>query len=156
MTMVDDDRQLVSAAWDDVPGLKGQHFRGSWFSASPERNTAFDTVTYVADNGHELAGGGYPDGLMEGFYVIALLDHLVNEVLFADDPGWSGWNYGLDRVRFVSPLTTHDRFRVRGTVADVITRDDGYLMVLDCTYVVEGRDKPAMVATWRVLWTRES
>lgn len=146
---------VVSAPWAGVPGLAGKPFVGSWFSVSPQRNSAFDDVTYINDNPHPLHGGNFPDGLLEGFYQVALLDHLVNEVLYVEDPRWSGWNYGLDRVRFVSPLSTTDRFRVRGTVREVSGRGDGYVVTSDCTYDVEGRDKPSMVATWRVLWTLE-
>ncbi|MFG2966888.1 hypothetical protein ACGFZS_26800 [Streptomyces sp. NPDC048288] len=148
--------RVLSAPWSEVPSLAGGEFVGSWFTASPERNEAFDEVTYVLDNKHVLDGGHFPEGLMEGFYLLALLDHLVNEVVYVEDPKWSGWNYGLDRVRFVSPLTTGDRFRVRGTLREVTPRRDGHLVLLDCAYEVEGRDKPAMVAEWRVLWTLEN
>ncbi|WP_055523935.1 hypothetical protein [Streptomyces graminilatus] len=146
----------LAASWAEVPSLAGREFVGGWFSASPERNDAFDEVTYVNDNKHVLDAGHFPEGLMEGFYALALLDHLVNEVVYVDDPKWSGWNYGLDRVRFVTPLTVADRFRVRGTLREVTPRQDGYLVLLDCAYEVEGRDKPAMVAEWRVLWTLEN
>ncbi|MFG2044943.1 hypothetical protein [Dactylosporangium sp. NPDC048998] len=155
MSTADEEIQVVAAAWENVPALQGREFVGHWFSASPERNEAFDEVTYVLDNVHQLHGGNFPDGLMEGFYVLALLDHLTNAVVYVDDERWSGWNYGLDRVRFVSPLTVRDRFRVRGIVREVEVRRDGYLVLLDCTYEVEGRTKPAMVAQWRVLWTLE-
>ncbi|MFF5085009.1 hypothetical protein ACFY36_48895 [Actinoplanes sp. NPDC000266] len=153
--LIADDPISASATWAEVPGLAGRTFRGSWFSASPERNGAFDEVTYVHDNVHQLDGGHFPDGLMEGFYVLSLLDHLVNEVVYVDDPRWSGWNYGLDRVRFVSPLTVADRFRVHGTIREITARGENYLVLLDCAFEVEGRNKPAMVAAWRVLWTRE-
>ncbi|MEU9345279.1 hypothetical protein AB0D74_29165 [Streptomyces sp. NPDC048278] len=156
MTAPTSDVQMVSVSWGDAPSIVGREFIGSWFSASAERNSAFDEVTYVVDNEHALDGGNFPAGLMEGFYVLALLDHLVNEVVHIDDPRWSGWNYGLDRVRFVSPLTVDDRFRVRGTVREVTPRKGGYLVCLECSYEVEGRARPAMVAEWRVLWTLET
>lgn len=149
------DVKEIAVPWDEVPSIAGREFTGGWFTVSPERNAAFDEVTYVLDNAHELDGGNFPEGLMEGFYVLALLDHLVNEVVHVADPRWSGWNYGLDRVRFVSPLTVTDRFRVRGTVQEVTARKDGYLVSLYCAYEVEGRSRPAMVADWRVLWTLE-
>lgn len=75
----------ASASWDGVPSMAGRHFVGEWFSASPERNDAFDVVTYVRDNAHQLHGGNFPHGLMEGFYLLALLDHLTNKVVFIDD-----------------------------------------------------------------------
>lgn len=158
MFAVDDGGSAVvsaSAAWDGVLSLAGREFVGEWFRASSERNDAFDVVAYVSDNTHQLQGGNFPHGLMEGFYLLALLDHLTNKVVFVDDERWSGWNYGLDRVRFVQPLTINDTFRVRGTVSEVVLRGDDYVVLLDCEYEVRGRRKPAMVAAWRVLWTLE-
>lgn len=151
----DDEVVVLSTDWDRVPDMVGREFCGPWFSPARDRADAFEEATYVLDNAHELAGGNFPEGILEGFFQVALLDHLVNEVVFVADPRWSGWNYGLDRVRFVSPLTLEDRFRVRGTVAEVTPRGDDHLVLLQCTYEVDGRDRPAMVAQWRVLWTLE-
>jgi hypothetical protein len=43
--------------------------------------------------------------------------------------------------------------RLAGTVAEVTARGDDFLVLLDCVIEVQGRDKPAAVAAWRVLWT---
>lgn len=153
MSVPTSERVTVSAPWPRVAELSGREFVGSWFSPAAQRNADFDVATYVSDNQHPMSTGQFPDGLIEGFYQLALLDHLVNEVVYVDDSRWSGWNYGLDRVRFTSPLSTADRFRVKGVIREVHGRDDGYLVVIECRYDVAGRDKPSMVATWRVLWT---
>jgi acyl dehydratase len=141
------------ATWDDIPSLVGREFESSWFTVDDDRLRLFDRATYVDENAVALTGAEYPDGLIEGFHLLALLDHLTNEVLQVDDPRWGGWNYGLDRVRFVSPVTTKDRIRVVGSVLEVTPRGDAQLVLIDCAIEVEGRDKPGMTARWRVLWT---
>ena len=143
------------ASWAEIETLVGQPFQGDWFQMDAGRLPVFDHVTYVDDNPNAVSSDLYPDGLIEGFHLLALLDHLVNPVCFIDDPAWSGWNYGFDRVRFVSMVTAAERIRVAGRVSEVRPRgDDRYEVKLDCTIEVEGREKPAMVAEWRVVWTR--
>lgn len=143
----------VALKWEDLPNSAGAEFLGPWFSVEEDRLPMFDRATYVDANPVELTGTNFPDGLIEGFHLLALLDHLTNEVLHVDHPGWTGWNYGLDKVRFVSPVTVHDKIRVAGSIAEVTPRGEDSLVLLRCTIEVEGRDKPGMVAEWRVLWT---
>lgn len=143
----------LALKWDDLPNSAGAEFVGPWFTVEEDRLSMFDRATYVDTNSVELTGTNFPDGLIEGFHLLALLDHLTNEVLHVDDPRWTGWNYGLDKVRFVSPVTVNDKIRVAGTIAEVSPRGDDQLLLLKCTIEVAGREKPGMVAEWRVLWS---
>lgn len=145
--------QSLALQWDELPTSAGAPFVGPWFTVDADRLPMFDRATYVDSNAVELTGSNFPDGLIEGFHLLALLDHLTNEVLHVDDPRWTGWNYGLDKVRFVSPVTIHDQIRVTGTIADVTARGDDQLVLLHCVIEVQGREKPGMTAQWRVLWT---
>jgi acyl dehydratase len=148
------DLKSVSVPWIEVPSLAGQEFVGEWLSVGADRLHHFDIASYTDENANTMDPNFYPGGLIEGFHLLALLDHLVNAVLFVEDPLWAGWNYGLDRVRFVSPITTEDALRVRGEVITVEPRGNGFLVLIHCTLDVQGRDKPGVTAEWRVLWTR--
>lgn len=145
------DTRTASAAWDHLLAMKGREFRGAWFAVDRDRLSSFDHAAYIDANDHSMADV-YPDGLIEGFHQLALLDHLVNQVCYVEDSRWSGWNYGFDLIRFTSVVTVHDRIRVSGTVADIQPRGDGYLVELHCRIDVEGRDKPSCVAKWKVMW----
>jgi acetate---CoA ligase (ADP-forming) len=147
-----DDVVALSVAFQDVPGLAGQEFVGRWLVVDEPRLRSFEHATYLDDNEVQLDPVGYPEGLIEGFHLLGLLDHLVNPVLNVNDGTWFGWNYGLDRVRFVTPVRAGDRMRVRGTVATVESRGDGYLLLIHCTVEIDGRSKPGFVADWRALW----
>ncbi|VXB14217.1 conserved hypothetical protein [Aeromicrobium sp. 9AM] len=153
MTPSTTDITTVSSSWGDISSMQGREFTGGWFSVDADRLQPFDFATYTDQNTVALEGSNFPDGLVEGFHLLSLLDHLSNQILYIDDPAWTGWNYGLDRVRFVSPVTVDDVFRIRGTVSEVIPRGDGQLLLLSCWLEVRDRVKPAMTAEWRVLWT---
>ncbi len=149
---LEDEVLLASAQWNDIETLAGREFRGQWLHLDPERLIDFDRAALIDDNDHGFASI-YPEGLIEGFHQLALLDHLVNAVLFIEDPRWSGWNYGFDFVRFTSVVTTSDPIRVSGSVHSVTSRGDGaYLVELRCTIEVAGRAKPSCVVHWKVMW----
>jgi acyl dehydratase len=139
----------------EVEELTGQVFVTPWFQMDSERVEAFERGTYIDSYPH-LYGGevAYGHDLIEGFHLLGMLDYLVNHSLYCTAPSWLAWNYGLDHARFVSPVRIGDRFRVRGTVDEVIDRDaQGWLLVLDLVGQVQNREKPGFTARLRVLWT---
>jgi acyl dehydratase len=140
-----------------IPALVGRSFTTPWFSVDPDRSDQFEFATYLDSYPHpyeEQEGDGYGDGLVEGFHLLGMIDYLLNHV-FAVDFRCVPWNYGLDRVRFVSVVRLTDRFRITGTIREVAERPQGHLVVADLTAEVEGRDKPAFVATQRALWVTD-
>jgi hypothetical protein len=147
------DVRALSVRFADVPSLAGRAFCGDWFVVDASKLPLFDEASYVTDNPFPLDDGSYPDNMIEGFHLLALLDHLVNPLLrITGDVPCIGWNYGLDRVRFISPVRAGDRLRVTGTVGSVKPKDDGFLILCQCTVEVEGRDRPGMVADWWTYW----
>lgn len=55
-------------------------------------------------------------------------------------------NYGLNRVRFPSPVRAGSRIRARSTVQEVCEVTGGLQIVRLVTVDIEGQDKPACVA----------
>jgi hypothetical protein len=143
--------RLVVPQVSDAPSLQGREFLTDWFQVEPEKLALFDSATYSDISPHEVDLTAYPDDLVEGYHLVALLDYLVNHVLYVEGP-WVAWNYGMDRVRFVSPTRARDRWRLRGTVDEVIERSGGFLLRLSITSEVQGREKPGFVVEQRVLW----
>ncbi|MFF0698538.1 hypothetical protein ACFYU4_38640 [Streptomyces tendae] len=145
---------------EDIPALVGRSFTTPWFSVDRERSDQFEYATYLDSyphpyEGEDGEGDGYGEGLIEGFHLLGMIDYLLNHV-FVSDFRWVPWNYGLDRVRFVSVVRLTDRFRITGTVSEVVDRGpQGYLVVADLTAQVDGRDRPAFVAVQRALWVTD-
>jgi acyl dehydratase len=59
-------------------------------------------------------------------------------------------NYGLNKVRFVSPVPVGSRVRARIVPAAVTDVDGGVQVTWLVTVEREGGDKPACVAEWLV------
>ena len=58
-----------------------------------------------------------------------------------------GLNYGLDKVRFLSPVPVNSEVRIRMKCIDIIEKNPGqYLAKTEVTMEIKGVDKPAFVA----------
>jgi acyl dehydratase len=56
-------------------------------------------------------------------------------------------NYGIDRLRFLSPVPSGSRVRLHARVADVRPKGEDRLLVsFECNVEIEGHDGPALVA----------
>lgn len=145
--------RVASARWEDLDRLIDAEFVSDWLQVSDERIHAFEVGSYVDSNPNSVNLDLYPAGLVEGFHSLSLLDYLVNGVSFVEDDRWSGWNYGLNRVRFVSPITTSNRIRARGSITSIVPKGDDRLVTYQVVIEVEGREKPGVIAEWLALWT---
>ena len=88
--------------------------------------------------------------IAHGFLTLSLLSHLAEQTFSYSDRKM-GVNYGLNRVRFTSPLPSGGRVRARFTLAKYEAIDGGGAQVTWNTVVeIEGKDKPALVAEWIV------
>lgn len=55
-------------------------------------------------------------------------------------------NYGLDKVRFVSPVAVGARVRMNAVVAEVTeVKGNGYQLAVDHAFEVEGSERPAVI-----------
>ena len=61
-----------------LPSLVCRSFVGYWFIVDARSLPLFDEAIYTDRNPYPLDARGYPAGLVEGFHLLALLDHLVN------------------------------------------------------------------------------
>ena len=58
-----------------------------------------------------------------------------------------GLNYGLDKVRFLSPLPVNSEVRIRMKCIDITEKNPGqYLAKTEVTMEIKGVEKPAFVA----------
>jgi acyl dehydratase len=86
--------------------------------------------------------------IAHGFLTLSLLSHL-SEQTFAYTDRKMGVNYGLNRVRFTSPVPAGSRVRARFTLAKYeAIEGNGVQVTWNTTVEIEGKDKPALVAEW--------
>ena len=64
-----------------------------------------------------------------------------------------GLNYGLDKVRFLSPVPVDSRIRINSVVMDITEKNPGqFLVKSSVTMEIEGVEKPAFVAETLSMW----
>ena len=86
--------------------------------------------------------------IAHGFLTLSLLSNL-SEQTFSFSDRRMGINYGLNRVRFTSPVPVGSRVRARFTLAKFEKIDGNGVQVTWTTVVeIEGAAKPALVAEW--------
>jgi acyl dehydratase len=93
--------------------------------------------------------------IAHGFLTLSLLSTLIR-----DSITFTGLrmaiNYGLNRVRFVSPVPSGSRIRALITLQSVDAVSDGVQVTWLATIEREGGDKPAAVAEWLVRYYPET
>jgi acyl dehydratase len=86
--------------------------------------------------------------IAHGFLTLSLLSHLSERTFsFADRR--MGVNYGLNRVRFTSPVPSGSRVRARFTLAKYEPLEgNGVQVTWNVVLEIDGTQKPALVAEW--------
>jgi hypothetical protein len=147
-----DEVRELHVLFASLPTLVGQPFLGRWHTVDATKLPLFDALIGSDQNEYAFDNDGYPQGLVEGFHLLAMLDHLFNPLLRVTDRICVVWNYGFDHVRFVSPVCAGEQFRIAGSIGRVKPKGDGFLVLSNCTLEVKGRDRPGMVADWWTYW----
>lgn len=93
----------------------------------------------------------YKVTIAHGFLTLSLLPHLGSKIPPIDPQAYQGVvmgvNYGLDKVRFPSPVKVGARIRARRSLAEVEQKAPNTLQLKQVvTIEIEGEDKPACVA----------
>ena len=125
---------------------------GDWLEIDQARIDAFADVSGDHQFIHvdpeacrTMSPWGVP--IAHGFLTLSLLPALIGQV-YKVEGGKMGVNYGLNKVRFTSPVPVGSK--VRGTVELVEVSDvsGGVQLVNKVTVEIEGSDRPALVAEW--------
>lgn len=122
----------------------------AWRTVTQEMVDTFADATedhqWIHVDPERAAEGPFGGTIAHGFLTLALIIPCWGELL--DVTGvTTKVNYGLDKVRFTSPVRVGTRVRMHGTVADVAILPGGGLhLTVDATFEIEGQERPALVA----------
>jgi len=121
---------LDQARIDEFAHCTGDH---QWIHVDPERAA------------RDSPFGGT---VAHGFLTVALLAPTAFEVLVSKVAPKSVVNYGLEKVRFISPVRSGKRVRNHIKLTSVENRGASrYLVSTENTVEIEGETKPALTAT---------
>ncbi len=128
----------------------------SWITIDQEMIDAFAAVTGDHQFIHtdpEAAGQTALGGtIAHGFLTLSLLPKMIAECVTRPGTQSTGVNYGLDEVRFVTPVPVGARIRGRFVLNDYVEPRPGVRKLCwDVTVEIDGQAKPALVAKWRAL-----
>ena len=139
---------------DELKTLVGQELGvGDWVEITQDRVNQFADVTgdhqwiHVDIERAKASPLGGP--IAHGFLTLSLIPLLgqVRDGIKVSIPHKQVFNYGLNRVRFISPVKVGSRVRMRTTLQNVEEVGPGALQITNLqTIEIEGGERPAMVA----------
>jgi acyl dehydratase len=133
----------------ELPAVVGRTATGDWYPVDQERIDAFADATadrqWIHVDAERAAAGPFGATIAHGYLTLSLLPHLTRGLLRVTGAGMSV-NYGLDRVRFVTPVRAGSRVRATTTIAAAEPAKHGTRVVSDVVVEIEGEAKPALVA----------
>jgi acyl dehydratase len=143
---------------DRLTDIIGQEMVSPWRDVTQEQVTAFADITGDRQWIHvdaeratrESPLGGAAGTVVHGFFTLALASKLLRDAAGAIDGARMGVNYGLNKVRFPSPLPTGSRVRGRCTLMRVDDIEGGVQATWNIIVERDGAVKPCCAAEWLV------
>jgi acyl dehydratase len=121
-----------------------------WMEITQERIGAFAAATddhqWIHVDPERAAAGPFGTTIAHGFLTLSLLVPLAGQVPLPVPEPKMGINYGLDKVRFISPVPSGGRIRARVAIGEVAEVPGGLQVKRVVTMELEGAERPAMVA----------
>jgi len=140
----------VFTSAEDVRAAEGGELGSSdWLTITQEQINTFADATldhqWIHVDADRAAQGPFGAPIAHGFLTLSLLSAL-NAQIYGFDNVKMGINYGLNKVRFPSPVRVGSRVRSRARLAEVTEISGGVQLTVESTVEIEGEDKPACVA----------
>lgn len=134
----------------DLESRVGQEIAVSpWVDMPQERIDLFAQATedfqWIHVDREKAKDSPFGTTIAHGFLTLSMLPKLI-ESTFEFSDRKMGVNYGLNKVRFTSPVPAGARIRGRFTLAKYERLEGGVQTTWGVTVEREGGDKPAMVA----------
>ena len=141
---------------DELKELVGQHLGTSdWLEITQERVNTFAEATgdhqWIHVDPEKAKDGPFGGTIAHGYLTMSLGPVLLPQVVSVT--GFSmALNYGLDKLRFPSPVPVGKRLRLSAELLAVDDVKGGVQTTYRLTFEVEGQDKPACVAEALYRW----
>jgi acyl dehydratase len=136
---------------DGLRSLVGQDLGHSeWLEITQERVNTFADATddhqWIHVDVERAKGGPFGGPIAHGYLTLSLVIPLFVELLTVEGITM-GLNYGLEKVRFPSPVKVGAKIRLAAKVVSVEdVPGNGVQSTFDFVVEVDGQDKPACIA----------
>lgn len=141
---------------EELKSRVGDHLGYSeWLEVTQERVNQFADATddhqWIHVDPERAKAGPFGGPIAHGYLTLSLAVPLLGQVLRVDGVRM-GINYGLNRVRFPSPVPVPSRLRLGAVLKNVEEIEGGAQSTFELTFEVEGKDKPSCVAEAIYRW----
>ncbi len=122
-----------------------------WLTVTQQRIDDFakasDDYQWIHVDPERAAKSPFGSTIAHGFLTMSLLSRFIYEATEIKSVKM-GINYGMNRLRFVSPVKVSSDIRARFTLASVEDLKDGIQMIWNVVIEIKGSEKPALIAEW--------
>lgn len=138
------------ASLEDLRTQVGQLIGTSeWIEVSQQRIQQFADATgdhqWIHLDVERAKTGPFKGTIAHGFLTLSLLPHMIASAYKVEQIGM-GVNYGLNRVRFPSPVPAGSRVRGQFKLVGFDPIDGGAQLTIEVTMELDGGTKPVCVA----------
>ena len=145
----------VFTTFDDLDAAVGEEIGTSdWLTVDQDRVNAFADATgdhqWIHVDVERATNGPFGGTIAHGYLTLSLIPLFSAQIFALETPG-ARLNYGVNKVRFPTPVRVGSRVRATATLAEVTDVPAGKQMVTRYVLEIEGQDKPACVAETVVL-----
>ena len=122
-----------------------------WLTVTQQRIDDFakasDDYQWIHVDPERAAKSPFGSTIAHGFLTMSLLSRFIYEATEIKSVRM-GINYGMNRLRFVSPVKVNAEIRARFTLASVEDLKDGVQTIWTVVIEIKGSEKPALIAEW--------
>jgi acyl dehydratase len=133
-----------------IEQLVGEELLSDWRPIEQARIDEFaratDDAQWIHTDPDAAAAGPFGTTIAHGFLTLSLVVPMFAEALPPLEGYGLNLNYGLNRVRFTSPVPSGARIRGRFRIEEVTDVAGGKQARVAATIELEGQEKPACVA----------
>jgi acyl dehydratase len=145
----------VLTSFDELAGAAGENLGTSdWLTIDQDRVNQFAEATgdhqWIHVDVERSAAGPFGGTIAHGYLTLSLLPMLGAQIFSLETPG-AKLNYGVNKVRFPSPVPVGSRVRAAATLGSVTDVPAGKQLTFGWVIEIEGQTKPACVAETVVL-----
>lgn len=136
----------------EFAAMKGKNLPNrAWYTITQEMindfaNATLDKQWIHIDEKRAAKESPFKKTVAHGFMSVAMISRMLEES-FQIESVKMGLNYGLNTVRFPSPVPVNSELRMRSSVKDIEPlHENGSKVTFSCVIDIKGQDKPACVA----------
>jgi acyl dehydratase len=128
-----------------------------WFKIEQERIDAFADTTldnqFIHVDVDKAKATPFGSTIAHGFLNLSLMSYFAKHFAVKIEETRMLLNYGLDRVRFISPVKVNSEVRAIGEIVEISEKTPQQLVVkYNVTIEIKDEEKPALVAEWLIMY----